>query len=259
VARIRTIKPEFWTDGKVINLSYAARLLFIGCWNFARCDNGHLDDDAVSLKLRILPADDVDAYKLLNELIEAGMIVRYTHEGRTFLKIKRFNEHQKIDTRWGSRCPYCSLKASPKLTETHLLSPQEGKGKEGKGKEGKGKITTLSSKLDSVKDVFVYWQQELKHPQSKLDKKREKAINARLQEGYSVDRIKQAIQGIKKIPHNMGQNDRNTIYDDIELICRSGANVDRFADARVKKPPGFNGIERYQRAMLTTELIPEGK
>ena len=30
--RIRTIKPEFWTDEKIIELSLPARLLFIGLW-----------------------------------------------------------------------------------------------------------------------------------------------------------------------------------------------------------------------------------
>ena len=37
MARIRTIKPEFWTDEKVVTLPFEARLLFIGMWNF--CDD----------------------------------------------------------------------------------------------------------------------------------------------------------------------------------------------------------------------------
>lgn len=35
MARIRTIKPAFWTDEKIQNLSNDAALLFIGIWNFA--------------------------------------------------------------------------------------------------------------------------------------------------------------------------------------------------------------------------------
>jgi hypothetical protein len=83
---------------------------------------------------------------------------------------------------------------------------------------------------DQVNEVFEFWKLELNHPKASLDKTRHKAIKARLSEGYTPERIKQAIRGIKKSPHNMGQNDRNTVYDDIELICRSGKNVDRFAD-----------------------------
>ncbi|STV36571.1 primosomal protein I [Klebsiella pneumoniae] len=39
MARIRTVKPEFWTDEKVVECSIPARLLFIGLFNFAN-DNG---------------------------------------------------------------------------------------------------------------------------------------------------------------------------------------------------------------------------
>ena len=41
MARIRTIKLEFWEDEKLAKLPVHARLLFIGTWNFAD-DNGAL-------------------------------------------------------------------------------------------------------------------------------------------------------------------------------------------------------------------------
>lgn len=34
MARIRTIKPEFWTSEQVMGCAPLARLLFIGLWNF---------------------------------------------------------------------------------------------------------------------------------------------------------------------------------------------------------------------------------
>jgi len=52
--RIRTIKPEFWTDDKIVELSFPARLLFIGLWNF--CDDwGRMEYKPKSIKLRIFP------------------------------------------------------------------------------------------------------------------------------------------------------------------------------------------------------------
>ena len=42
--RIRTIKPDFWTDAKVSKLTYLARLLFIGLWNVAD-DEGRFKSD----------------------------------------------------------------------------------------------------------------------------------------------------------------------------------------------------------------------
>ncbi len=38
MARIRSIKTEFWTAEQVMECSPIARLLFIGMWNF--CDDG---------------------------------------------------------------------------------------------------------------------------------------------------------------------------------------------------------------------------
>ena len=37
MARIRTVKPEFWASEQVMECSPIARLLFIGLWNF--CDD----------------------------------------------------------------------------------------------------------------------------------------------------------------------------------------------------------------------------
>lgn len=38
MARIRTVKPEFWTDRRMVKLSPLARLLYISSWNFALCE-----------------------------------------------------------------------------------------------------------------------------------------------------------------------------------------------------------------------------
>lgn len=157
MARIRTIKPDFWTDGTMVQLSPYARLFYIGTWNFALCDRGHLADDANGLKLKILPADPVDATELMNELLARGRLERRTMRGgRTYLFIPRLAEHQKVDARWASRCPFCleesGATASPdpvpdetppnsgefqgvpdragESAETPADSPQERKGKE---------------------------------------------------------------------------------------------------------------------------------
>ena len=142
MARIRSLKPEFWTDEKVVTLPFPARLFFMGCWNFARCDHGHLDDNALSLKLRILPADDVDAQELLDALVEVGLLDRYEKDGRSYLHIRNFGSHQKVETRWNTRCPYCSPADSTNLDQTPPTPSQEGLGL-GTGK-GSGKELDLA-------------------------------------------------------------------------------------------------------------------
>lgn len=173
MARIRTIKPEFWTDGNIVKLSPFARLLFIGMWNFAMCDAGHLDDDVLKLKLQILPLDDVNINELLLELIEAQRVVRFevqkpsfgaSNEVQTYLMVKNFELHQKVDSRWTPRCPACngadyagkvdSHPNSPELPLTPQVSP-----KLPQGKERKGKVNKRTSSNDAhLKEFDGFWQ-----------------------------------------------------------------------------------------------------
>jgi uncharacterized phage protein (TIGR02220 family) len=77
-------------------------------------------------------------------------------------------------------------------------------------------------------EVFDYWKLKHNHEFAKLDGKREKAIKARLKDGYTVGQLCKAIDGCKIDPFSQGQNERKTVYDDIELICRTAAKVDHF-------------------------------
>lgn len=111
MAKMRGIKPETWTDDKFVTLTPLARLLFIGMWNYA-CDNGHLDDSPMQLKMRILPADDTNVADLLNELLGAGLIERQTG----WLKVRNLTSHQRIDRRYLTLCDHCD--EDPQVTFT---------------------------------------------------------------------------------------------------------------------------------------------
>lgn len=76
--------------------------------------------------------------------------------------------------------------------------------------------------------VFEFWQEHLNHPRSAFDGKRQRAIEGRLKDGYTEDQLIAAVKGCKKTPYNMGDNKDHQFYDDIELICRDAAHVDRF-------------------------------
>jgi len=68
-----------------------------------------------------------------------------------------------------------------------------------------------------------------KTTQAKLTAKREKAVTARLAEGYEVETLKMAIAGCARSEYRIGKNDRGTRYDDLELICREGEKLEQFA------------------------------
>lgn len=95
-------------------------------------------------------------------------------------------------------------------------------------------------KESGIEQVFDYWRRSLNHPTSKLTPTRRRRIADRLKDGYSVDDIKHAIDGCSMSPHNMGVNDTGTVYDDIELICRSGEKLERFLGIYNNKLTGGN-------------------
>ena len=97
--KIRGVKPEFWTDENVVELSMPARLLFIGLWNHA-CDNGHLQDKSKQIKMRILPTDDVNCAELLREIETQGLIDR----ADGWITIPNLPEHQKPHKHWYVIC-----------------------------------------------------------------------------------------------------------------------------------------------------------
>lgn len=104
MARIRSIKPEFWTDEKVVSLPPLARLFFIGLWNFAD-DEGRGEYSPARLKMQILPADSADPSELLGAIRRNSMIVVYEVENKEYFQIVNFHKHQKVDARRPSRLP----------------------------------------------------------------------------------------------------------------------------------------------------------
>lgn len=94
MARIRTIKPSFFTSEDICKLTPLARLLFQGLWVEADRD-GYLPDKPFQLKTRILPADDCDVDALLWDLVEQNLITRFTVAEKQFICITEFKTHQR--------------------------------------------------------------------------------------------------------------------------------------------------------------------
>lgn len=145
MARIRTIKPEFWTSEQVMECSPLARLLFIGIWNF--CDDGGNHPDAEkTLKALIFPGDDIDSSsvrRLLDELSEHDLLTFYEYDGKRYLHVNGWR-HQKIDRPTFKHPIFVEstdeLGPEEHVVDEHSTSDQRGltPGREGEGK-GKGK------------------------------------------------------------------------------------------------------------------------
>lgn len=103
MARIRTIKPEFWEDEKIGRLPTPCRLFFIGCWNFAD-DFGCIKGNAALLKSQIFPYDEnlrvSEVKKWIDALVDARMLIPIIHAEESYYYIRTFRSHQIIDKRY---------------------------------------------------------------------------------------------------------------------------------------------------------------
>ncbi|MEU5721584.1 hypothetical protein ABZ783_07155 [Micromonospora sp. NPDC047738] len=110
MARIRSIKPEFWKSEAIAAHTFRARLTFIGLWTYVD-DNGVGIDNPklVAAELFALEDDPREALANVREdlarLHEAGRIRRYTVDGKAYLAIVNWQEHQKIDKPGRPRYP----------------------------------------------------------------------------------------------------------------------------------------------------------
>lgn len=94
MARARNIKPGFFTNDELGELSPLARLAFIGLWSQADF-NGNMKCKPKRLKVEILPYDNVDFADLISELEAAGFILVYTVKNERFLHVVNFRKHQR--------------------------------------------------------------------------------------------------------------------------------------------------------------------
>lgn len=144
--RIRTIKPEFWTSLTVTSLPLPVRLTFIGLWNFSD-DAGRSVLEPRLLKAAIWPLDDevtaADVGSHLAALANVGLVQLYDVEGRKYIQVSTWTEHQRVEKPRLSQLPPPpdgGGEASPTFPRLDGEAyPLEGKGKEGNGKEGKGR------------------------------------------------------------------------------------------------------------------------
>ena len=93
MARARNIKPGFFRNADLVELSFESRLLFIGLWTLAD-RAGRLEDRPKQIKMELFPADNVDCNAALDDLASTGMVARYTVDGVRYLQVVNFTKHQ---------------------------------------------------------------------------------------------------------------------------------------------------------------------
>src|SRR5262249_346976 len=94
MARTRTIKPGFFMNEELAELSCEARLLFIGLWTIADSE-GRLEDRPRKIKASVFPYDDCDVDTLLGLLDGKKFLRRYRVNEQRYIQITNFGKTQK--------------------------------------------------------------------------------------------------------------------------------------------------------------------
>lgn len=95
MARIRTIKPEFFTSEDIVSLPPLTRLLYIALWCEADKE-GRLAWKPMTFKLRYFPGDACDIAAMCDELVKGGLVRLY---GDGLAWIPGFARHQHVNPR----------------------------------------------------------------------------------------------------------------------------------------------------------------
>ena len=157
MARIRTIKPEFWESEKAGKMSPLARLTFLGLISLAD-DEGRGRAGVAFLLGRLHPyGNGVDAQlvaEALQEIENTGLVRLYDGpDGCSYYHIPGWTSNQKIDRPSKSKLPKPpTLKNSTKDREVSRgldvgSGIKEGKGKD-QGEEGKVSIPAPSGAVE---------------------------------------------------------------------------------------------------------------
>lgn len=107
MARIRTIKPDFWESPHQRDMNMAQRCLFLGLLTQVD-DAGRWRAEPEVIAGRVFPYDKIDYVELdadLHHLADIGLIYLYEVAGRPYLWIRHFTEHQTINRPTPARWP----------------------------------------------------------------------------------------------------------------------------------------------------------
>ena len=132
MARIRTIKPEFWTDEDLSEVSEAACLLAIGLLNYAD-DEGYFNANPKLIKATVFPIREQSGSipVLMHELSSVGYISMFSGpDGKIYGLVNNFVKHQVINKAKKSIIKeLCTVPYQYRINTEEIPPGREGKGK----------------------------------------------------------------------------------------------------------------------------------
>ena len=147
MARIRTVKPEFWQDEDLASVSDKSKLLAIGLLNHSD-DEGYFKAHPALIMAAVFPFDDESGIStvLLRELSSVGYLELFQGlDGKQYGQILNFTKHQTINKPKPSKIG--GLRGVPDEYGTSAVGVplgKERKGKERNREQGGGRPLALA-------------------------------------------------------------------------------------------------------------------
>jgi|688.fasta_scaffold644013_2 hypothetical protein len=231
MARIRTIKPEFWQNETLAGLPEHARLLAIALLNHAD-DSGFFLANPHLVRAACFPFEEHSKNVLgsLQELSRIGYVEVRECAGKPVGRICKFLDHQRIDKPQKSKLePIFNenpkendnsknvpgtfqepSKNVPRLEREQGTGNREEEREQGTGEEGD--YVGSKQPTPSPAEIIEFWN--LRRCQSCiLTAKRKSAIQARSRDAIWQQSWKDAIEKITDSRFCNGQNDRGWVAD----------------------------------------------
>lgn len=153
MARIRTVKPEFWSHPVLSKAEDVTRLAALGLLNFAD-DEGYFQATPGLIRSQLWPLDEdsTKARRVLAQLIKVGWIqVREHPEYGDIGFVVGFSKHQKIDRPSPSKIKhyYDSSNTRRALDERSLLDQGSGIRDQGED-QGEDRAPALAQQIEDI-------------------------------------------------------------------------------------------------------------
>lgn len=238
MARARNIKPSFFKNDELAELSFDARLCFVGLWTLADC-NGRLELRPKRIKAELFPYDNVDVEKIVINLDKYRFIRIYSVQGKQYIEIANFTKHQnphKNERDKGSEIP-----APSESTPT----AQESQGAEEKPEKiGTAPESNGSDRADSpflIPDS-PFLNEESPSP-SGDEQPAEKKPACRFEEFWKIWPVKENKKKAKQIWKRKKLNDKADLL--INDVINRNANCQKWADGYIPHATTYFNGERW--------------
>lgn len=155
--RIRTLKPEFWTNEELANLDEFTRLAAIALLNYSD-DEGFFKANAELIRGAIFPFEknSTRIQRALVELSNIRFLALYSGtDGRTYGQVLTFAKHQKIDRPSASKIKPLVNFDEPSSNPQRSLGLGTGNREQGKDSSSEAPVGAPSTPtIDEIQLIF---------------------------------------------------------------------------------------------------------